>query len=131
VTELEIINLKRNHQQNLAGISQALFKLQSSLINKEKVLDNVILEKEQTIQEQQKVIRRLLKKTNSNNSSDSQNSTLETNNTAKKSSKLNDIKFPDLDPLQVIDNQEKGENMKKRSRKNNERKKKQKRTKEI
>ena len=55
--ELEIINLKRNHQQNLAGISQvseaeglrfkirpillqALFKLQSSLINKEKVLGN-------------------------------------------------------------------------------------------
>merc|ERR1711953_484577 len=71
VQELEIIKLKQNHQQNLAGISQALFKLQSSLINKEKVLDNVIIEKEQTIQEQQKVIRRLLKKTNSNNSSDS------------------------------------------------------------
>ena len=33
--------------------------------------------------------------------------TLETNNTAKKSSKFNDIKFPDLDPLQVIENQEK------------------------
>ena len=56
--ELEIINLKQNHQQNLAGISQvsdgekcikktkpilpqALFKLQSSLINKEKVLGNI------------------------------------------------------------------------------------------
>ncbi len=36
-----------------------------------------------------------------------QKSALETNNTPKKSSKLNDIKFPDLDPLQVIENQEK------------------------
>ena len=61
--ELEIMNLKRSHQQNLSDISQvnfsnlifeiktyllqALFKLQSSLVNKEKMLDNVILEKEQ------------------------------------------------------------------------------------
>ena len=57
------MNLKRSHQQNLSDISQvnfsnlifeiktyllqALFKLQSSLVNKEKMLDNVILEKEQ------------------------------------------------------------------------------------
>jgi len=66
--ELEIMNLKRSHQQNLSDISQALFKLQSSLINKERMLDNIIIEKEQTIQEQQKVIRRLLKKTNSTDS---------------------------------------------------------------
>jgi len=60
--EIEIVNLRKTHDQNLTEISKALFKLQSNLVNKEKMLEQVIQEKDQTIMEQQKVIRRLLKK---------------------------------------------------------------------
>jgi len=62
---MEIASIRRRHDENLAELSKALFRLQSNLFNKEKALDQIIAEKDQTIMEQQKVIRRLLKKSNS------------------------------------------------------------------
>lgn len=57
-----MLQLRLRHDRHLAQISQALLQLQGNLLKKEKVLGQVIEEREQTIAEQQRVIRRLLRR---------------------------------------------------------------------
>jgi len=60
--EAEILRLEQHHDENLAEISIQLLRLQASLQNKERLLGQIIQEREQTIIEQQRVIRRLLRR---------------------------------------------------------------------